>query len=504
MPVVSRTLRLKISLGVSLALVVLLAPLNWVQYELQRRTAMRELELLAAATGTIVEHGLEEAMLANNRSAIQGIVDGVAQASEIQTIYLLDTEGRVAASPGGLHNDEKLEKSSATCAVCHQFATDNRPRGIAVTTTEGRPVFRTMTPVVNRPACHRCHSPQDRLNGVFYMDFSMTGLNTRLEQGLRTAFFGSVTIIVLTAVVLYVLLSWLFITPLERLAQGMRRFSRGERESRIPVRTEDEVGLLAGVFNEMADTIQSQETEAGQLYVELEEKDADRRRLLARLIDAREEEQQRLARRIHDNLGQLLTGLSLNLKLCQQAIPAELIPVHQQLAKINGLVRDTIEQAHHLITQLRPTVLDDYGLLPAVREEVDQRLRPLDITVHVEREGALDTLPDAVATAAFRIIQEALTNVIRHADAGQVWIRLARRAGGLMVTVEDDGGGVPVDSDYRGLGILGMEERASALGGQVTVSSRQPSGTRVALWLPCPVPTEPVSTEPVSTEEERA
>jgi signal transduction histidine kinase len=484
MPFVSRTLRLKISLGVSLALVILLAPLNWVQYELQRRTAMRELELLAIATGTIVEHSLEEAMLANNQRAIQGIIDSVAQAPEIQAIYLLDTEGRVAASPGGLHNGERRQETDSTCAVCHQFTVENRPRGLAMIAADGQPVFRTMTPVLNRPSCHRCHAPEDRLNGVFYMDFSMAGLNTRLEQGLRTAFFGSVTIIMLTAAVLYLLLSWLIITPLERVAQVMRRFSQGTRQVRVPVQSEDEVGLLAGVFNEMADTIQFQDAEANKLYAELEGKDADRRRLLARLIDAREEEHRRLARRIHDSLGQLLTGLSLNLKLCQQAIPENFTEVHHQLTRLNGLARHTIEQAHHLITQLRPSVLDDYGLVPAIQEEVAQQLRESGIQAHVENSGRVDDLPTPVATATFRIVQEAITNVLRHANATQIWISLQCEDGALLVTIEDDGAGLKEGNHYRGLGILGMEERAGALGGQVAVTARQPHGTRVAVRLP--------------------
>ncbi len=484
MPVISRTLRLKISLGMSLALVILLAPFNWVQYELQRRTAMRELELLAAATGQIVEHGLEEAMLANNRAAIQGIIDGVAQAPEIQTIYLLNANGLVAASPGGLHNDEILEEDSATCVVCHQFPIAARPRGVAVSSADGQPVFRTMTPVVNRPACHKCHAPEDRLNGVFYMDFSMLGLNARLEQGLRTAFLGSVMIIVLTAGALYLLLSWLVITPLERVAQGLRRFSQGNRQVRVPVLRQDEVGVLAGVFNEMADTIQSQESEAGRLYADLESRDVDRQRLLARLIDAREEEHRRLARRIHDNLGQLLTGLSLNLKLCQQAIPRELSDVQQQLGRLNDLVRHTIEQAHLLTTQLRPSVLDDYGLIPAIEEEADQRLAGSSIQVHLHSSGAVDDLPNPVATATFRIVQEALTNVIHHANASQVWISLQRSDGGLEVRLEDDGAGLSQQGEYRGLGILGMQERAVVLGGRVDVAPRQPHGTQVTLWFP--------------------
>jgi len=486
---VSRSLRLKVSLGVSLALIVLLAPLNWLQYQLQRNTAIADLELLAATTGAVAERSLEEAMLTNNRSAIQSIVDSVAQSPEVRSVFLLTPQGVVAASPGGLHNGERLDMISPTCQVCHQFPAASRPRGVVVTDADGQPVFRTMTPVPNRPACQACHSPQDRLNGVYYMDFSMAGLNTRLERGLRTAFLGSVMIIVLSTLVLNVLLSRLVITPMEQVAQSLHNFSQGEREVRVSVQTQDEVGLLADVFNEMADTIQAQEAEASQLYTELKDKDEVRRQLLARLISAREEERRHLAREIHDELGQLLTGLSLNLKLSQQAMPNDPQVAQNYLDKANALVRHTIEQSDRLITRLRPTALDDYGLVPALQDELGQRLAPLDIVVDLDLDGDIERLPAEVTTATFRIVQEAITNVIRHADARQVHVRLRRTDDGLTVAIEDDGVGLPGESSSsperrRALGILGMQERAGALGGWLQVTRRQPHGTRVALWLP--------------------
>ncbi len=482
----SPSLRLKVSLGVCLALIGLLAPLNRLQYEMQRRTAMAELQLLAAAAGTIAEHSLEEAMLTNNRSAIQGIVDSVAGAPGVGSVYLLNRQALVAASPRGALNGQQLDRTSPTCWVCHQFPAASRPRGIVVTDADGQLVFRTVTPVPNRQACHRCHSPEDRLNGVFYMEFSMAGLNARLQRGLQMAFLGSVVIIILSAAVLYVLLSRLVITPMERVAQALRSFSRGERQTRVPVQAQDEVGLLANVFNEMADTIQEQESEADRLYKELQAQDAVRRQLLARLITAREEERRHVARELHDELGQLLTGLSLNLKLCQEVVRTDPQAAYERLAKANDLVRHTIEQSHRLIADLRPTVLDDYGLVPALEEELNRRLSPLDIKTSLETEGDVDRLPAHVATAAFRIVQEAITNVIRHAHATQVHARLQRTDEGLTIIVDDNGVGLPKEGfdGRQALGILGMQERARALGGRLEVTSLEPHGTRVHLWLP--------------------
>ena len=484
MPLVSHTLRLKVSIGICLVLVALLAPMNWIQYELQRRMAQRELELFAASVGTTLEHSLQQAMLNNNRRAIQSIVDGAAQSPGIQTIFLLDLTAKVAASPDAAHNGEQLDQQSTTCIVCHRLPVEQRPRSIVVLDENRQPVFRTMTPIPNQPSCYECHSAENRLNGVFYMDISMNGLESRLQQSLRTAFVGSVLIIATCVLVLYMMLSWLFITPMERIADAIRGFSQGYRTTRAPIPTHDEVGLLAKSFNEMADTIQSQEAVAAQLYSELQTKEVVRRQLLERLTTAREEEQKRLARRIHDELGQLLTGLSLHLKLCQQTLPIGLDAAHTHLAKAASLVQRTMEQAHVLVQLLRPTVLDDYGLLPAIQEEVDHRLRSLDIQVDLEGPEAQEALPTETATAAFRIFQEAVTNIIRHAAASQVWITLHTDDSAFTLTIEDNGVGLSGDYEAQGWGILGMQERAAALGGTVEVTRRDPQGVRVSLWLP--------------------
>ncbi|MBI3959543.1 MAG: sensor histidine kinase, partial [Chloroflexi bacterium] len=466
----------------------LLAPLNWLQYERQRRTGMRELEILAAATGAIAATSLEHAMLTKNRASIQAIIDSVGQAVGTPTIYLINPEAEVAASPGGLHNGQQLDRNDADCQVCHRLPAAERPGGVVVVDEAGQAVFRTMTPIPNRPACYRCHAAEERLNGVFYMDFSMSGLNSRLAQNLRQAFLLSVLIIAICAIGLYVLLSWLFITPMERIADGMRRFSSGERGARLTVGARDEVGLLADVYNKMADTIQTQEAEAQQLYSELAAGDAVRRQLTGKLISAREEESRRLARRIHDVLGQLLTGLSIYLRLAEDSVPPELTTAQEHLAKANALVRETIDQGHALITQLRPTVLDDYGLVSALQEEVKRQLHPLGLVTELSADPGLEELPPGVTTAAYRIVQEALSNVIRHAHAQKVWIRLERQGDDLLAIVEDDGVGIPAEegpaTPLKGMGILGMQERAAVLDGEVQVTARVVGGVRVTARLP--------------------
>ncbi|MFQ5577704.1 MAG: histidine kinase, partial [Anaerolineae bacterium] len=218
--------------------------------------------------------------------------------------------------------------------------------------------------------------------------------------------------------------------------------------------------LLQQMYDELAQTQQN-----------LEELHTQRGNLLNRLMTVQEEERRRLAREIHDEMGQLLTGLSLNLKICQEAVPADFPAVHDRLARTNTLVQHTIEQAHRLMVDLRPAALDDYGLVPALRDELNQRLKLRGLTVNFKTGGNVDHLPPDVTTAVFRISQEAITNIIRHAGAQQVWLHLQQTGPALQVIIEDDGLGLnqkpeTTANGYQPLGILGMQERAAALGGR--------------------------------------
>jgi nitrate/nitrite-specific signal transduction histidine kinase len=216
---------------------------------------------------------------------------------------------------------------------------------------------------------------------------------------------------------------------------------------------------------------------------------AARTQLLAQVIKVQEEERQRVAREIHDELGQLLTRLSINLKMCEAQVPAELTTVNEQLAATQVLVWQTIEQAHRLIVELRPTLLDELGLESALREELAQRLAPLGIITALNSDGSLERLPAPVDITVFRIVQEAVSNVARHAHAQHASVSLRREGHLLEVVIEDDGVGLPANwrtgtGGHRPLGLLGMQERAELLGGTLTIDSSAPRGTRYILRVP--------------------
>jgi len=214
-------------------------------------------------------------------------------------------------------------------------------------------------------------------------------------------------------------------------------------------------------------------------------------RLAARLQHVREEEKARIARDLHDELGQLLTGVQLDLLWLEErleALPAT--PVVSSLVEravaASELAEQTIGEVQRLATDLRPAALDRLGLDAALQQEGRRFQGRTGIPCTVDVTEALGDLPADAATALYRIFQEALTNVARHARASQVRVRLRAEAGAAVLTIEDDGMGIdPCDPDVSGsLGLAGMRERAALEGGELAVLPRAEGGTRVEARLP--------------------
>jgi signal transduction histidine kinase len=210
------------------------------------------------------------------------------------------------------------------------------------------------------------------------------------------------------------------------------------------------------------------------------------RQLARRLQQIREEERARISREIHDELGQSLTGLKMDLAW----IGTKLKPGQEILRKRNdamlGLVDSTIDTVRRIAAELRPGLLDDLGLQAAMEWQANEFSKRSGVDMDLELRAPDGSLPAEVSTAVFRIMQEALTNVARHAAAKRVMVRLFREDGHLVLTVQDDGRGLPEAgaSRRRSLGILGMGERARALGGDVTVSGPPGQGATVTARIP--------------------
>jgi PAS domain S-box-containing protein len=217
------------------------------------------------------------------------------------------------------------------------------------------------------------------------------------------------------------------------------------------------------------------------------------RALVARLNSVREEEKARLSRELHDEMGQLLTALRMELEALEDGLgelgsPAAALT--DRAVAASELVAGAIESMRTLLAALRPIALDRLGLGPALRQECRRFKDWAGVPCGFAAPEGLSTFGPEVDTALFRIAQEALTNVARHARASHAALTLEAKAGGAVLRVEDDGRGIPPGRESGGLGMLGMRERAERLGGQLVVRADPRGGTVVEARIPLPRPAQ--------------
>ena len=222
---------------------------------------------------------------------------------------------------------------------------------------------------------------------------------------------------------------------------------------------------------------------AAQAAVAIENAGSVQRDALRRAVQAQEAERRRLARELHDETGQALTSILLGLAAVERAETAEAARV--AAGDLRELVVETLQNVRRLAVELRPSALDDFGLEPALRRlgQTVKESGALDVQVET-RLGSERLLPE-VETAVYRIVQEALTNVVKHASAQRVSIVVTRMPEKVMVLIEDDGSGFDPDvGPGQGLGLLGMRERVQLLDGSLAIDAQHGSGTTLAVELP--------------------
>ena len=224
---------------------------------------------------------------------------------------------------------------------------------------------------------------------------------------------------------------------------------------------------------------------------ELQLKDEFRGKLLRKVITAQEEERKRLARELHDETCQKLAALGIRLDTALGAGSPE--DCAERLGDARALATQTLDDVHRVIFDLRPSVLDDLGLLAAIRWYAQRQLEPRGIAVRLDFADLNLRLPAEIETALFRSVQEAVNNIARHSGAENALIEIDLGGNGLQIDIEDDGVGFDVDEvtstveSGRGLGLTGLRERMELIGGAAVIDSSPGDGTRVRFAVPMPV-----------------
>jgi two-component system, NarL family, sensor histidine kinase UhpB len=273
--------------------------------------------------------------------------------------------------------------------------------------------------------------------------------------------------VVLTVIVNVFLLQRRF-APLERLIVEMERADLARPRANLGEATDgraetEEVARLEVAFRRM-----------------LERLEAERRRAASAALDAQEDERARVARDLHDEVNQSLTGLLLHLEAARRTAPPELVP---ELTETKTLAGRAMDELLSVARQLRPTALDDLGLSAALAAHVKELKRRTGIQTSFEVDGSVSELDDEAQLVLYRVAQEALSNVARHSGAEHARVRLRDDGDTVELTVSDDGRGFSFDEAGGGLGIAGMRERALLVGGELEIQSRADAGTTVRLRI---------------------
>lgn len=252
--------------------------------------------------------------------------------------------------------------------------------------------------------------------------------------------------------------------------------------------TSSDLSLLDSIGRQIGVAVEN-----ARLWEEVKEKEALRGQLLERIIAAQESERQRLARELHDETGQALTSLKFSLSTLEKY--THFPEAHAQLQSLRNLVGQIQDSLHDLAVELHPPALDELGLEAALKQLVTNFSRHTGLTVEMQTLGLEQNgsrLPAEMELTAYRLIQEALTNIIRHANAQQVSVLLERQSEQMILIVDDDGQGFDISgpshqqTTRQHLGIHSMQERVELLGGVFTIESKPGEGTTVFARLPIP------------------
>ncbi|NOX63913.1 MAG: HAMP domain-containing protein [Chloroflexi bacterium] len=302
--------------------------------------------------------------------------------------------------------------------------------------------------------------------GVVHLGLTENRLHETINRVTKQIILTA-ALVALVGVAAAIALTWILTRPVLALVKTAQAVGGGDLQARAPHLADDEIGKLAQAFNQMITDLQASQKA-------LKEKEAARTLLLEKLITAQEEERKRIARELHDGIGQALISLMVDMKMASQI--DDVARLHEKNRELRQAAAETLEQVRLLSRQLRPSALDDLGLEAALTVFVDEftQLHP-DIRVDLHCELS-DRLPPVVAITFYRIIQEAMINAARHSGGDMISVLVSQRGQRVRAIIEDNGRGFDVEAAQRSgrsVGIHAMTERAELLGGDIHIESSE-------------------------------
>ncbi len=362
--------------------------------------------------------------------------------------------------------------------------------------------------------CHRCHEGENiydkntkdiivlapLLNAPWAVSMKEPEESVLTPSAQLKKDFLFLTVIALaTAFLLALGMSRRIVKPIKTLIGAAQRIGRGDLTEPVVIQSKDELGTLARSFDETRvklaaslRSIQQYNEDLEKRVFErtklLEEKQLAIKTLLKKVITSQEDERKRIARELHDGSLQALSAVLMDIGVCK--LRPDLIN-KKKISAIYDNITGIINETNNLVQNLRPTVLDDLGLQASIVWILDRSLKDRGIKCHLNMYDFSDRqFPPDFQITLFRIVQEASTNIARHSEAKNVFVHMENNDRKFIMSIEDDGKGFDTKSALedtmsgRGLGILGMKERATLLKGELTVCSAPEAGTMILLRIP--------------------
>ncbi len=302
----------------------------------------------------------------------------------------------------------------------------------------------------------------------------------RLQQSMQSILAQialTVALVLALSILIATSLTWVLTRPILELVQATELVAEGDFSPRVPRWADDEIGELADAFNHMAEEL-SRTDEIRR------ERELLRRQLLERVISTQEDERKRIARELHDSTSQNLTFLMVGIKsLSVNCVSPEM---KAEAETLRSVASQTLDEIHNISMRLRPHVLDDIGLSAALEKLANEWQVHYGIPLDLMIRCGVSRMPTEIETAVYRIIQEALTNISRHAGASTVSVLIERRQNRILVVIEDNGKGFDLNGKMGNghLGLVGMRERAELLDGKLTIESSSDTGTSIYVDIP--------------------
>ncbi|MBX9032784.1 ATP-binding protein [Gordonibacter massiliensis (ex Traore et al. 2017)] len=459
--------------GLIAAVVVAVAACSfaWMQSALSTSLSL-QVESRARALATYVASRSVDPLLTNNIYALNALVDDTVKNNEdVKYLFVVGENGEViVSSEKTLAISDELLAANASV----EEGGSQRESSKALDTDAGK-IMDNAAPVFKEGGA------EVRVG----MGYESVGSFT---ADVRSQLLVIVGLVLAVAMVVAYAIVKMTLKPVKDLVSLTERVSKGELGERAHEYNHDEIGKLAESFNRMLDDLQVSEAERNDYVDKLADKERTLGLLLQKVINAQEDERKRIARELHDETSHSLTAMLIEL----QSLRGEGLPTAAQerhAAALKALIDQALKDINQLAWNLRPSVLDKFGLQVSLERYVEEIEGHHEFSVDLVVRGDVASLPPDVEITIYRLVQEAVTNVVKYAQAREVGIMLVVNAAFVSVVVEDDGVGFDVEAVTRlrpgeHLGLLGMDERVSILGGTLDIESSPGGGTTIIAKVP--------------------